>query len=131
MLKNSAGRAVFGQKRSQMKDRGSIGVLEGWEEVRVRNPASDSELSDWRNAVGQHPSLQRTDSFSVWPLLWPTMGSSHWFPVLGVKTAAYLLAVSFEDGIVNFGRGGTVQGVSDAPYRLLPAASFGGGQSGW
>ncbi len=50
------------------------------------------------------------------------MGSSHRLAELGVKTAAYLLAVSFEDGIVNFGRGGTVQGVSDAPYRLLPAA---------
>jgi hypothetical protein len=59
------------------------------------------------------------------------MGSSHWFPMLGVKTAAYLLAVSFEDGIVNFGRGGTVQGVSDAVQRLLPTALSGGGQSGW
>ena len=47
--------AVFWHKRSQMKGRGSLGVLEGWEEARIRNPAGYSELSDWCNAVGQLP----------------------------------------------------------------------------
>ena len=87
-------------------------------------------MGGWiREAVPSWNSARRNSARPKPP--WPTLGSSHWFPVLGVKTAAYLLAVSFEDGIVKFGRGGTVQGVSDAVRRLLPPALSGGGQSSW
>jgi hypothetical protein len=39
-------------------------------------------------------------------------------------SSAYLLAVSFEDGIVDFGRVGTAQVVPDASEHLLPGALF-------